>query len=110
MIFITRNLIFYDLENSPYTFNTGRIVYCFSSKLHLCKFKKQILENRDTCRTAFENKLKIECDIADLADINLYEKIETRGFLLKCNALGKEGIICQKSRLLLSGEILIVKN
>lgn len=98
---MTRNNVFYNLENSIYFYEIGNIKYVFSSKLHLYKFKQKILSNRDEFNIFYEKKLKIICDLSVLSDLLLYDKIETRGFLIYINGVK----ICQKNRLILNGEI-----
>lgn len=91
---ITRNGVCYDLTITPYSFRVDNLTYMFSSKPHLDKFKNKYKENRDTINESLQRRFNYEIEVNLLADIVLYRKIETRGFLIVTNE-GKE--LCQKS-------------
>ncbi|MDP4120849.1 MAG: hypothetical protein Q8876_07345 [Bacillota bacterium] len=80
---MTKNGIVYDLENSPYTHKINNVEFMFSSKLHRHKFKDRLVINRINFQEKFTKKYGIEIDTTLLADVLLYDSIETRGFLLK---------------------------
>ena len=91
---ITRNGVVYDLTLSTFKYKNGDLTFVFSSKLHLDKFKKKLKENRDIINYSLTKRFNIHVDVSELADIVLYRKIETRGFLIVTSE-GKE--LCQKS-------------
>lgn len=79
---ITRNGVCYDLTISPYQYKIDNLIYMFSSKAHLVKFKKKHLEHRDIINYSLSKRFNMKVDVSQLADIVLYKKIETRGFLI----------------------------
>lgn len=79
---ITRNGVVYDLNISSYRFTLDGLVFVFSSKLHLEKYKKKYKENRDIINYSLSRRFNMAVDVSQLADIVLYRKIETRGFLV----------------------------
>jgi YHS domain-containing protein len=99
---ITKNGVYYDLTKSTYTYKDGGLTYVFSSKLHLDKFKKKLKENRDIINYSLSKRFNVNVKVSQLADIVLYKKIETRGFLIY-TVEGKE--ICQESVTFVGGEV-----
>lgn len=79
---ISRNGVVYDLNVSPYRYTVDGLTYVFSSKLHLSKYKKKYRENRDIINYSLTRRFNMPVDVSQLADIVLYRKIETRGFLI----------------------------
>ena len=78
----SRKGIFYDLSISEYRLPVNGITYVFSSQLHLNKFKERLKENRKAISQSLSNRFNIHIDLSTLADLVLYRKIETRGFLI----------------------------
>lgn len=101
---ISRNGVVYDLNISSYRHTVGNLTYVFSSKLHLDKFKKKMKENRDIINYSLTKRFNISVDVSQLADIVLYRKIETRGFLIVTGE-GKE--LCQNNITYVGGEVTI---
>ena len=90
---VTRNGVFYDLTKSHYKCVINNLTFVFSSYLHLKKFKKKLEEHRKTVNNSLTNRFNIDVDVSLLADVVLYKKIETRGFLIVSQE-GRE--LCQK--------------
>lgn len=103
---ISRNGICYDFSVSDYRHTVDGITYVFSSELHKEKFAKRLSDNRKTISKSLSKRFGFDITVTKLADIVLYKKIETRGFLIVTNE-GKE--ICQNNNLKLDGEILTLK-
>lgn len=82
----------YDLNVSPYRSIQNGIVFVFSSELHLNKFESKLKENRDTINYSLTKRFNMNVDVSTLADVILYRKIESRGFLIEA----EEEIRCQK--------------
>lgn len=103
----TRNGIYYDLTKSTYHFKVPdtNIIFVFSSDLHLFKFEDQYKNHREDFNTKFKARYRINTDMKVMPDILLYNKIETRGFLIVDRGGQK---LCQES-LLLNGETVIPK-
>ena len=99
---ITRNGVCYDLNKSEYRHTEGNLTFVFSSQLHLDKFKTKLEENRDILNYSLTRRFNMIVDISELADVVLYRKIETRGFLIVTSE-GKE--LCQKSLLYYGGTV-----
>lgn len=82
---LSRNGVFYDLQVSTYRTKVDGLTFVFSSKLHLEKFKKKYRENRDIVNYSLSRRFGVAVDVSQLADVVLYRKIETRGFLIVTN-------------------------
>lgn len=91
---ITRNGVCYDLQMSPYRYTKDGLTFVFSSQIHLDKFKMKYKENRDIVNYSLTKRFKMNVNASQLADVVLYRKVETRGFLI-VTAEGKT--LCQKS-------------
>lgn len=76
----TRHNIYYRLEASPFTFDTGEFTACFSSRLHLRKYREAYLENRDLLNYSLYKRFGMSITQNLLADLKLYMRIERRGF------------------------------
>lgn len=81
----TRNGIYYDLAKSNYKYSDNGLTFVFSSRLHLDKFTRKVKENRQRINLSLTKRFNIDIDVSTLADIILYKKVETRGFLIVCN-------------------------
>lgn len=101
---ISRNGVYYDLTMSMYRYKVDNLTYVFSSKLHLDKFKKKLKENRDIINYSLSRRFNVTVNVSQLADIVLYRKIETRGFLI-VTAEGNE--LCQNDITFVGGEVTI---
>lgn len=101
---ISRNGVVYDLTLSSYKHKEGDLTFVFSSKLHLDKFKKKLKENRDIINYSLSKRFNITVDVSQLADVVLYRKIETRGFLI---VTGNGEELCQNNITYGGGEVII---
>ena len=110
MNILTRNGVAKNLSKSPYTFTEivedTKIMFCFSSKLHLNNFVEKRSENYNMIYNYIYKRFKFKVNCRLLSDCNLYQKIETRGFYIKIN--DKE-FLCP-SNIILSGESKMKKN
>ena len=79
---LTKNGICYDLKNSPYFCSVGFYTFFFSSPAHLNKFKEGLEANREWLNDSMTRRFKFNMSLGVLADLSLYRKIETRGFLI----------------------------
>lgn len=89
---MTRNAIEYNLKDSPFIFivdygNEERVEFHFSSKLHKLKFMKFYESNRLQNKEYLKKKFGFSIYINEVADINLYKVIESRGFYLTCKGV-----------------------
>lgn len=90
----TRNGVCYDLNVSDYKMTVDNLTFVFSSKLHMTNFTKKYKENRDIINYSLSRRFNLPVNVDELADVVLYKKIETRGFLIMTNEGNK---LCQKS-------------
>ena len=97
---MTRNGIVYDLSKSTFTTTLDDITFIFSSRLHKTKFKEKCDINRVTFAEKFFKKYGVEVATYSLADILLYESIETRGFMI---VLNDGGVVTCLNDLILNG-------
>lgn len=91
---LTRNGVCYDLSISKFRCKHNGLTFVFSSQLHLDKFESRVKENRDIINYSLTKRFNIPVNVSTLADVVLYRKIETRGFLIEVE---EEEIECQKS-------------
>lgn len=103
---MTRNNIIYDLRLSMFKYKLNNIEYVFSSQLHRDKFIARYEDNRKKLSHKLTEKYSFNISHDIMADLLLYEKVETRGFLIY-NERGKE--LC-KENLILNGEKVTLKN
>lgn len=82
---ITKNGVCYDLTKSIYKLKVNDLTFVFSSQLHLDKFKAKRQENRDILNYSLTRRFGLTINVPLLADIVLYKRIETRGFLVLTN-------------------------
>lgn len=78
----TRNGVYHNLSESEYFARVDDITFYFSSKLHLEKFKERYLMNRDIVNYRMKKRYKFEFCFEKLADLELYARIESRGFYI----------------------------
>lgn len=103
---ISKNGVVYDLSISPYRHTTGGLIYVFSSQLHLDKFKRKLKENRDIINYSLTRRFNMTVNASQLADVVLYRKIETRGFLI-VTVEGKQ--LCQDN-ITYGGGVVTIQN
>ena len=77
---VNQNGICYDLKNSPYTFTRLGIVYRFSSPLHRKRFCDKLTEREEWACDSLSRRFKCMIDARIFAAMQLYSKVETRGF------------------------------
>lgn len=80
---MSRNGIVYDLRRTPYVVEVNGIEFFFSSRNLQRKFENRMDENRDILRYSLRKRFGIDIRIDTYFDIILYNKIESRGFLIK---------------------------
>ena len=98
----TRNGVYYDLSCSSHRLEIDGLIFVFSSKLHLDKFKQKKQENREKINHSLTKRFAFNIDVSALADIVLYKKVETRGFLIVTKG-GTE--LCQESIIFGGGRV-----
>jgi len=102
----TRNNIYHDLAQSPFSVTSCHIVYHFSSRIYYRKFTDRLWENREEINRSLSERFKVEINVPVLCDLVLYSKIEKRGFRITTE---KEGDIICLDNLKFAGGRVIVK-
>ena len=92
---LTRSNIAYDLTATPhYTTveyeNGDTIVFMFSSALYVSKFLEKLSANREAVNISLSQRFKFEISMFEMADVQLYTKIEKRGFRIIRNGVSVE--------------------
>lgn len=92
---LTRSGVAHDLTISPHLSivkygDKDELTFVFSSEFYLNKFESRLEENREKINNSLSQRFGFNIRLNKLADIKLYEKTETRGFLI----LGKEEYTC----------------
>ena len=92
---LTRNGVAKELSKSPYIYTvlteSDVLHLYFSSKLHMKRFNEKRDDNYNMIYNYIYKRFKYQVDCRLLADLNLYQKIENRGFYVKLN---KEVYLC----------------
>lgn len=101
---LTRNGVAKELSKSPYIYTvitkSDVLHLYFSSKLHMKRFSEKRSDNYNMIYNYIYKRFKYQVDCRLLADLNLYHKIENRGFYVKLN---KEVYLCPDN-ITLNGE------
>lgn len=80
----TRNNIYHNLEFTEFVYQfDSEISFYFSSAMHLRKFTDLLKDYQFDLKQSLEKRFKIEMEIGLFAALQLYKKIETRGFYIK---------------------------
>lgn len=88
---MTRYGVEHDLKKSPFTYtvkydNLNEIEYCFSSDSIKTRFIALRNGFYEETEDSLSNRFKMDFRISkDLTDVNLYRKVESRGFLIFFN-------------------------
>ena len=80
---VTKNGIELNLKDSNFRASYGKLLFYFSSKFYLNKFKKELETYIFTEHIKIYNKYKIKIDLSEYLSLALYKRIEKRGFLVK---------------------------
>lgn len=87
MVKMSRYNVFYDLSISPYMKELDEILFVFSSKWHKDKFTKQYKDFVLQQNSRFKEKYLIDLNFEKLFLLQLYQRIESRGFFIKINGV-----------------------
>lgn len=80
---MTANGVVKNIECSPYVVQSHNIQYFFSSELHLKKFMEKTKSYSEEVAESLSRRFKVNVNFDILAELALYKKIETRGFVVK---------------------------
>lgn len=70
----------YDMRTTPYTFMWRGMEYHFSTEAHLNKFRENVVKREEWLDDSLSRRFRCSVHLPILADIQLYTKVETRGF------------------------------
>lgn len=77
---MTDNVIYYDINKSPYKFETIYFTFYFSSQFYLNKFKTNYYNYVTDEQNKLKVKLKNNVDFIKIFSLDYYKKVEKRGF------------------------------
>lgn len=77
---MTDNVIYYDINKSPYAFSTVYFTFYFSSQFYLNKFKTNYYNYVTDEQNKLKVKLKNSVDFIKIFSLDYYKKVEKRGF------------------------------
>lgn len=75
----------YDLEETPYRMEWRGITYCFSSVYHMNKFKREVRKRELWLSDSLSRRFGMSITLDVVADVQLYQQIESRGFYVITN-------------------------
>ena len=89
MVEMTPHGVVYDLRNSPFTEQRNGLEYKFSSAKHREKFMNEVRKREDWLADSMSRRFKMNIRFDQLADLQLYRQVETRGFIAVDMETGK---------------------
>lgn len=78
----TKNGVCYNLAVSPWTFEYRDMSFAFSSRAHRDRFADSVTSRCHWLNDSLARRFKVTCEIEELALVQLYLMIETRGFYM----------------------------
>ena len=77
---MTDNVIYYDIDKSPYKYETVYFDFYFSSQFYLNKFKREVYDYIDIEQNKLKVKFKHLVSFERVLILDYYSKVEKRGF------------------------------
>lgn len=77
---MTDNVIYYDIDKSPYKYETVYFDFYFSSQFYLNKFKREVYEYIDIEQNKLKVKFRHLVSFERILMLDYYTKVEKRGF------------------------------
>lgn len=90
MVKMTKSGVVYDVKNSPFQVERNGYIFKFSSEPHRHKFIREAQKKEEWLNDSLSRRFRIQVDFILLADIQLYQQIEQRGFYIY-DTINKEG-------------------
>lgn len=79
---LTAHGVCYDIRNSPFTYERHGMTFFFSSHSHRVKFKREVQKREEWLQDSLTRRFKCTMAIPEVADIQLYTMVESRGFYI----------------------------
>ena len=79
---LTAHGVCYDIRNSPFTHERHGLNFFFSSYTHMAKFRREVQKREEWLQDSLTRRFKCTMAIPEVAAIQLYTKIESRGFYI----------------------------
>lgn len=80
---LTRSGVCYDMRSSPYTYEWREWLFRFSSEVHRKNFAEKLFGHILWLNDSMSRRFHIRCELDRLAALQLYRRIETRGFSIR---------------------------
>lgn len=78
----TRNGVFHNLSESPFSYTDCGMTFWFSSQRHLDRFRDQLVARQVAMSATMSKRVGCEVDMSSLAALQLYRQVETFGFMV----------------------------
>lgn len=79
-VYVSPNGVVYDIHNSPYIVHRNGLIFKFSSARHMDKFMMEVRIREEWLNDSLSRRFKVQVELSILADFQLYQQIERRGF------------------------------
>lgn len=80
---ISRYGVVYDLSKSPFRVECAGMVFAFSNIAHAQKFERDVATKQEWLSDSMGRRFHFCVDCSKLAALQLYERIEGRGFMVE---------------------------
>lgn len=77
------NMVFYELDNSPFFLRINDFMFYFTSKFYMEKFKNEYVSYIRSETLKLNIKYKMIVDADEMLLLSFYKQIEKRGFKVK---------------------------
>lgn len=77
---MTKGGIFLDIKESNYNVTKYGLIFYFSSKFYMEKFKENVEKYVQNETLKFKNRYKVNVNLNKIFAVSLYKKIEKRGY------------------------------
>lgn len=77
---MTDNIIYYNIDKSPYVYKTVYFDFYFSSQFYLNKFKREVYDYIDIEQNKLKVKFRHLVSFERILMLDYYTKVEKRGF------------------------------
>ena len=75
--------VIYDLWKSQFVVERNDLTFHFSTQAHMDKFLRDVKKREEWLEDSFKRRFGVDIDCVVLADVQLYQMIEGRGFAVE---------------------------